>query len=178
MAKARTRTAARRRTAGAPRAHFGMPRLIPWSPVAQWSSLCRWQAPRRRRPRPAPAKGRLPPALMRRGPGWYDFARLPAPGRRFWCCGASASSDRLACLAESLADHNAAPLLEATVVLTVYPDQRRQTIALTRVTAEQLGVSEIVLLAIRPDGHVGLRADRNHLQAWSDYCALLTSGLA
>ena len=31
--------------------------------------------------------------------------------------------------------------------------------------ADQLGIGEITLLVIRPDGHVGLRADRDHIEA-------------
>ena len=43
-------------------------------------------------------------------------------------------------------------------------------------TAQQLGVGESTLLLIRSDGHVGLRADREHLQALAGYELLLRSG--
>jgi hypothetical protein len=39
-----------------------------------------------------------------------------------------------------------------------------------------LGIDGITLLVIRPDGHVGLRADRNHIEALMAYHALLVSG--
>jgi hypothetical protein len=39
--------------------------------------------------------------------------------------------------------------------------------------AAALGVSGLTLLAIRPDGHVGLRADRDHLTALKRYKHLI-----
>jgi 2-polyprenyl-6-methoxyphenol hydroxylase-like FAD-dependent oxidoreductase len=87
--------------------------------------------------------------------------------------GADAAGDRLADIAELLAARGSPLLLEATLLLAVHPDQRCASIPLTRGTAEELGVSEITMLVIRPDGHVGLRADRDHLQALTDYCNLL-----
>ena len=44
--------------------------------------------------------------------------------------------------------------------------------------AGQLGIGEITLLVIRPDGHVGLRADRDHVEALAAYDTLLRSGRA
>jgi hypothetical protein len=38
------------------------------------------------------------------------------------------------------------------------------------------GLDGITLLVVRPDGHIGLRADRDHAQALSDYEARLASG--
>ena len=43
-------------------------------------------------------------------------------------------------------------------------------------TAELLGIDGITLLVVRPDGYVGLRADRDHLEALSDYGQRLGSG--
>jgi hypothetical protein len=40
-----------------------------------------------------------------------------------------------------------------------------------------LGIGEVTLLVVRPDGHVGLRADRDHLKALAAYQALLVSGI-
>jgi hypothetical protein len=39
-----------------------------------------------------------------------------------------------------------------------------------------LGIGETTLLVIRPDGHVGLRADNNHIEALAAYHAQLVSG--
>jgi 2-polyprenyl-6-methoxyphenol hydroxylase-like FAD-dependent oxidoreductase len=47
---------------------------------------------------------------------------------------------------------------------------------ITPSVAEQLGISEITLLVIRPDGHVGLRSDRNHVGDLTAYQRLLVSG--
>lgn len=40
-------------------------------------------------------------------------------------------------------------------------------------TAEKLGITNIVLLVVRSDGHIGLRAERGHAQALADYLAQL-----
>ena len=45
-----------------------------------------------------------------------------------------------------------------------------------RTAAEQLGIGEITLLVIRPDGHIGLRSDRNHVEDLTAYQQLLVSG--
>mgnify|MGYP000455492626 CR=1 FL=1 len=45
-------------------------------------------------------------------------------------------------------------------------------------TADLLGVRDMVLLVIRADGHVGLRADRRHAESLSAYIALLRSNPA
>jgi 2-polyprenyl-6-methoxyphenol hydroxylase-like FAD-dependent oxidoreductase len=44
--------------------------------------------------------------------------------------------------------------------------------------AAQLGVAGATLLVIRPDGYIGLRADRDHLGALERYSSLVTSGRA
>jgi 2-polyprenyl-6-methoxyphenol hydroxylase-like FAD-dependent oxidoreductase len=41
-----------------------------------------------------------------------------------------------------------------------------------------LGIGESTLLAVRPDGYVGLRSDRDHLDALERYAALIQNGLA
>jgi len=44
---------------------------------------------------------------------------------------------------------------------------------ITRAAAELLGVGDLTLLVVRPDGYLGLRADREHLDAFSTYQARL-----
>jgi hypothetical protein len=44
--------------------------------------------------------------------------------------------------------------------------------------AERLGVDAVTLLVVRPDGHVGLRADHDHVAAVAAYQKLLESGPA
>jgi hypothetical protein len=39
-----------------------------------------------------------------------------------------------------------------------------------------LGIGGIAFLVIRPDGHVGLRGDRSHIEALTAYHTLLVSG--
>jgi hypothetical protein len=46
---------------------------------------------------------------------------------------------------------------------------------LSAAVVEQLDLSEITLLIIRPDGHVGLRADDDHLNALTAYQTLLAA---
>jgi hypothetical protein len=61
-------------------------------------------------------------------------------------------------------------------VLTARADDQNSYARLAPAAADQLGISGITLLVIRPDGHVGLRADRNHIEALMAYHALLVSG--
>jgi hypothetical protein len=67
-------------------------------------------------------------------------------------------------------------LIKATIVLTARSDDQNSDARLTPAAADQLGIGGITLLVIRPDGHVGLRADRNHIEALMAYHALLVSG--
>jgi hypothetical protein len=91
--------------------------------------------------------------------------------------GAAAQSDGLASLEKSIrAGRNAMHLIEGTVVLTERPDHQKSCAQLAPTAADQLGIGELTLLVIRPDGHVGLRADRDHLAALAAYHALLVSG--
>jgi hypothetical protein len=66
-------------------------------------------------------------------------------------------------------------LIEATIVLTARSDDQDSCARLAPAAADQLGIDGITLLVIRPDGHVGLRADRNHIEALMAYHALLVS---
>jgi hypothetical protein len=89
--------------------------------------------------------------------------------------GVSAAKDELASLAASLAGQIGAPFLEAITLIAIHTDSPVSSLRWTSSAAEQLGVSQITLLVIRPDGHVGLRADRNHVEALSAYCSMLSS---
>ena len=42
--------------------------------------------------------------------------------------------------------------------------------------ASQLGIEGITLLAVRPDGYVGLRSDRDHLGELESYTAFIQTG--
>ena len=60
-------------------------------------------------------------------------------------------------------------------MLTARSDDQNPYARLTPAAADQLGIGEITLLVIRPDGHVGLRADRDHIEALAAYHTLLVS---
>ncbi|WP_159350466.1 FAD-dependent monooxygenase [Roseomonas harenae] len=87
--------------------------------------------------------------------------------------GLAADSEALARLAEAIRARSHAPLIDAVVVLTARSDGQSPHTRLAIAAAEQLGVGEITLLVVRPDGYVGLRTDRDHTEALSAYLALL-----
>jgi len=90
--------------------------------------------------------------------------------------GPAADGDRLARLDGAIRARNGANFIEATVLLTTRPGDATPGARLASEAAGQLGIGEITLLVIRPDGHVGLRADRDHVEALATYDALLRSG--
>jgi 2-polyprenyl-6-methoxyphenol hydroxylase-like FAD-dependent oxidoreductase len=90
--------------------------------------------------------------------------------------GASARDGRLAQLDRSIPARNGAAFIEETVALTARHDGQNSCARLAPAAADQLGISDVTLLVIRPDGHVGLRADRDHVEALAAYHALLASG--
>jgi len=90
--------------------------------------------------------------------------------------GLSVHGEGLAQLDSSIGARSGVSVVEATVVLTARSDDQHPYAWLTPAAADQLGIGEITLLVIRPDGHVGLRADRCHIAALAAYHALLVSG--
>ncbi len=69
-----------------------------------------------------------------------------------------------------------ARFVERTLALAVDPEDRNRCGRLEPSAGNRLGISEFTLLVVRPDGHVGLRADRNYLNALAAYSSLLASG--
>jgi 2-polyprenyl-6-methoxyphenol hydroxylase-like FAD-dependent oxidoreductase len=65
------------------------------------------------------------------------------------------------------------PLFEALFTLATQSGSPTPIGQLGSVEADLLGVRAITLLAVRPDGYVGLRADENHLPALKRYRALI-----
>lgn len=65
------------------------------------------------------------------------------------------------------------PLFEAAIALGTQPDLPIQIGRIEPAGADLLGVQGITLLAVRPDGHVGMRCDRDHLNALERYRTLL-----
>ena len=56
-------------------------------------------------------------------------------------------------------------IIGASVVLTARSDNQNQCARIAPAASDQLGIGEVTLLVVRPDGHLGLRADNNHLEA-------------
>lgn len=88
---------------------------------------------------------------------------------------ASVPDDALARLADGLRARRDPAVVEATVVLTTRAGDRHGWGWLEPSAAERLGVGDATLLVVRPDGHVGVRADRDHVAALAAYQALLTA---
>jgi 2-polyprenyl-6-methoxyphenol hydroxylase-like FAD-dependent oxidoreductase len=91
--------------------------------------------------------------------------------------GLSVHGDRLAQLDRDIRVRRAVSLIEETVVLTARSDDRNLCARIAPAASDKLGIGEVTLLVVRPDGHVGLRADRDHLEALAAYQALLVSGI-
>ena len=68
------------------------------------------------------------------------------------------------------------PLFEAVVALGTHPDLPVQIGHLEAAATDLLGVDKITLLAVRPDGYVGLRSDRDHLGSLENYRTLVCVG--
>ena len=85
-------------------------------------------------------------------------------------------SDTLRRLETSIRARSGVSVIEATFALLVRSDDQDSCGRLAPAAAQQLGIDEITLFVIRPDGHIGLRADRDHLDSLAAYDALLMSG--
>ncbi len=66
-------------------------------------------------------------------------------------------------------------LFEAVFAFSTNPGFPAQTGYLEPANADRLGLQGITLLALRPDGYIGLRSDRDHLPALERYRALIQS---
>jgi hypothetical protein len=91
-------------------------------------------------------------------------------------CGPSTPANELTRLADSIAGQLDGPFIETAVIPASAPDAGRVHRALAPAAAGRLGANGITLAVVRPDGHIGLRADRDRAQALSDYEARLASG--
>lgn len=67
-------------------------------------------------------------------------------------------------------------LFEAVITLSAQSDAPAPIGHLEPAAADLLGVAGITLLAVRPDGYIGLRADRDHLKAIENYHTLVRAG--
>ncbi len=91
--------------------------------------------------------------------------------------GPTADPSALLALHAALQKHvNDSPLFEAAVALTAGAKVSDSIGRFEASAAAQLGIDGNTLLAIRPDGYVGLRADRDHLAALDRYAGFLQTG--
>jgi 2-polyprenyl-6-methoxyphenol hydroxylase-like FAD-dependent oxidoreductase len=67
-------------------------------------------------------------------------------------------------------------VFESAIALGTRADLPVEIGRLERSAADRLGVAGVTLLAMRPDGYVGLRSDRDHLAALQRYRALVCAG--
>lgn len=93
--------------------------------------------------------------------------------------GADADVSEFAQLHDALREFVAgSDIFEATVALTESATAAEHTGRMEANVADQLGIQGVTLLAMRPDGYVGLRADHDHLAAVSRYRGLIQQGRA
>jgi len=91
--------------------------------------------------------------------------------------GPSADRSALVDLHSALQDSVASsPLFDAAVALSTHPDLPLAIAQVEPTATDLLGIEAITLLAMRPDGYVGLRSDRDHLAALDRYSALIQAG--
>jgi 2-polyprenyl-6-methoxyphenol hydroxylase-like FAD-dependent oxidoreductase len=91
--------------------------------------------------------------------------------------GPTADPSALLALHAALQEHvKHSTLFESAVALTAAANVPDSIGYLDPTAASQLGMEGSTLLAIRPDGYVGLRADRDHLAALERYSAFLQTG--
>jgi 2-polyprenyl-6-methoxyphenol hydroxylase-like FAD-dependent oxidoreductase len=91
--------------------------------------------------------------------------------------GPDANAAELVKLDAALQHLNAAPsLFEAAFTLATESDLPASIGQLGHIEAALLDIKAITLLAVRPDGYIGLRADKNHLQELERYQSLILEG--
>jgi hypothetical protein len=67
-------------------------------------------------------------------------------------------------------------LFETAIALSANDDVADQIGYLEAAEASRLGIEGSTLLAVRPDGYVGMRSDQDHLAALEGYTASLQTG--
>jgi hypothetical protein len=91
--------------------------------------------------------------------------------------GPEAMAAELIELDAALREFTADPLLfEAAFALATQSDLPAHIGLLGRIEAGLLGVKAITLLTVRPDGYIGLRCDRNHLDALKRHRSVILEG--
>jgi 2-polyprenyl-6-methoxyphenol hydroxylase-like FAD-dependent oxidoreductase len=113
------------------------------------------------------------------GRGWRYLHQLAhRPGHTLLLlAGAEANEAELLGLHSAIRDLAAhSPIFESAFTVATYTGLSDEIGECSPSTAGQLGIHGITLLAMRPDGYVGARADRNHLAAIESYRNLILAG--
>jgi 2-polyprenyl-6-methoxyphenol hydroxylase-like FAD-dependent oxidoreductase len=113
------------------------------------------------------------------GRGWRYLHQLAhRPGHTLLLlAGAEANEAELLGLHSAIRDLAAhSPIFESAFTVATYTGLSDEIGECSPSTAGQLGIHGITLLAMRPDGYVGARADRNHLAAIERYRNLILAG--
>ena len=93
--------------------------------------------------------------------------------------GATAGGLEIADLLAAIQDFaTGSRLFEAAIAFVTREERPDQIGQLDQAVADLLGVEGITLLVVRPDGYIGLRADRDHLSALEHYRVLVQAGRA
>lgn len=93
----------------------------------------------------------------------------------FLIAGGSTTQQELTQVLRELEPLSDGSLIETTISLAANSGVSNVDAHLKPPTAERLGVGDITLLVVRADGHIGLRAERNHAPMLAAYIDLLRS---
>jgi 2-polyprenyl-6-methoxyphenol hydroxylase-like FAD-dependent oxidoreductase len=92
--------------------------------------------------------------------------------------GASTPHHEFAQVRSDMAPFSDGAIIETVIAITANSGVSGVDAYLDPATAEMLGVRDVMLLVVRADGHVGLRAERRHAESLSAYIELLRSSPA
>ncbi len=96
------------------------------------------------------------------------------PGHTAILIGAAAvTEDELAETHRAVRTRTATPVIEASFALSARAGSSGGPARLDPAVAAGLGIDGLTLIVVRPDGHVGLRADADHAEALDAYARLL-----
>jgi hypothetical protein len=119
----------------------------------------------------------IPVRMPQPGPSSLHALGHRAGGTLILIGGPTANPSALLALHAVLQEHvRHSTLFEAAVVLSAAANVPDSIGHLDPTAASQLGIEGSTLLAIRPDGYVGLRADHDHLAALEHYAGLFQTG--
>lgn len=90
--------------------------------------------------------------------------------------GLSVHGERLGELDSFIGARRDLSLIEETFVLSAKAEDGSPDGRIASAASNRLGISDVTLLVVRPDGHIGLRADHDHLKALTAYQVLVAAG--